>query len=105
MTFHIYTTVYLRNRNQNDNSFIIRLQNLVLRAYIIYVIGVYIIFETLHTFSTCYTMYQDVNSLIVSPGFFAYSCYCSYVTDEALTVRTLLLIRHSLFSTIGTGRP
>ena len=48
------------------------MQNLVLRAYIIYVIDVYIIFETLHTFSTCYTMYQDmnVNSLIVSPGFF-----------------------------------
>ena len=48
------------------------MQNLVLRAYIIYVMGVYIIFETLHTFSTCYTMYQDmhVNSLIVSPGSF-----------------------------------
>ena len=48
------------------------MQNLVLRAYIIYVMGMYIIFETLHTFSTCYTMYQDmhVNSLIVLPGYF-----------------------------------
>ena len=45
------------------------MQNLVLRAYLIYVMGVYIIFETLHTFSTCY---QDmhVDSLIVSPGYF-----------------------------------
>ena len=47
------------------------MQNLVLRAYLIYVMGVYIIFETLHTFSTCY---QDmhVDSLTVPPGNFFY---------------------------------
>ena len=45
------------------------MQNLVLRGHLIYVMGVYIIFETLHTFSTCY---QDmhVDSLIVLPGYF-----------------------------------
>ena len=47
------------------------MQNLVLRVYLIYVMGIYIIFETLHTFSTFY-MYQDmhVDSLVVSPGYF-----------------------------------
>ena len=61
------------------------MQNFVLRAYLIFVMGVYIIFETLHVFSTCY---QDmhVDSLIVSPGYF-FKTFCSYVTDEALTVR------------------
>ena len=65
------------------------MQNLVLRAYLIYDMGVYIIFETSHTFSTCY---QDmhVDSLSVSPGY---------------SRPTLLLTRHSLFSSIGTGRP
>ena len=47
----------------------IKMQNLVLRAYLIYVMGVYIIFDILHTFSKCY---QDmhVDSLIVSPCYF-----------------------------------
>ena len=80
VTFHIYTTVYLRNRNQNDCK-----EYIFIGAFLICVLlGVYIIFETLHTFSTCY---QDlhVDLLIISPGELLLLIVAMLL--EALTVR------------------